>query len=78
MFMQNMNNIIPNPEASRAPRPYLDHHKQEINYQEQHFDYDFDPEDRPCVYPEHSYAKYIYPNNKSFVNLYGSESNAGG
>ena len=42
------------------------------------FDYDFDAEDRPCVYPEQSYAKHVFPNNKNFGNLYGSESNAGG
>ena len=50
----------------------------EVNYQEQQFVYDFDSEDRQCVYPHESYAKHMYPINKNYGNLYGSENNAGG
>lgn len=36
------------------------------------YDYDFDPDDRPCVYQHESYAKWMYPPNKSFDYLYGN------
>lgn len=49
-----------------------------INYQEQQFDYDFDPEDRPCVYPNDSNAKFMYPENTTYRHLYGGENSAGG
>ena len=45
----------------------------EVNYNEQYVDYDFDPEDRPCVYPNDSFAKHIFPPNKTFNNIYGKE-----
>ena len=41
-------------------------------------DYDFDPEDRPAVYPNDSFAKNLYPENTIYRDLYGSEQNAGG
>lgn len=50
----------------------------EVNYQEQQFAYDFDPEDRPCVYPNDSFAKFLYPENKNFKHFYGGEQSAGG
>jgi hypothetical protein len=37
------------------------------------YDYDFDPSDRPCVYPNESYSKNLYSVNKSYTNIYGSE-----
>ena len=59
-------------------REQIDPYNLELNYNEQYYDYDFDPEDRPCVYPNDSFAKHLFPANKSFVNIYGSEQKAGG
>lgn len=59
-------------------REQIDPYNLEINYDEQFKDYDFDAEDRPCAYPNDSFAKNLYPPNKNFFNIYGSESNAGG
>ena len=50
----------------------------EVNYQELYQDYDFDQEDRPCVYPEESYSKYLFSNNQNFSNIYSNESSCGG
>jgi hypothetical protein len=41
-------------------------------------DFDFDPADRPTVYPSSTYSKYIFPQNQGFANIYGDEQNAGG
>ena len=50
----------------------------QVNYQETFYDYDYDPDDRPCVYPNDSYSKVVFPENNQFRSLYGSEQNAGG
>ena len=42
------------------------------------FDYDYDPEDRPCIYPNDSYAKHAYPENINYKALYGGEQTSGG
>ena len=55
----------------------IDPYNFEINYQE-YFPYDFDVEDRPCVYPNDSYSKYCFPENQSFRSMYSSEQSAGG
>ena len=62
----------------QAPKEKIDSLNFELNYHLNQFEYDYDPEDRPCVYPEQSYAKHIYPINNSYTNLYGSEQSAGG
>ena len=42
------------------------------------YDYDYDAEDRPCMYPNDSYSKLAYPENITPFNLYGAEQTAGG
>lgn len=56
-----------------TPKERIDPLNFEINYNEQQVDYDFDPDDRPCVYPNDSYAKHIFPPNKTMTNIYGAE-----
>ena len=56
----------------------IDPYNAQINYQETQFEQEFDPADRPCVYPHHSFAKYVYPENTFFKSIYGSELNSGG
>lgn len=37
-----------------------------MNYQQTMYDYDYDPEDRPCMYPNDSYSKYAFPENINY------------
>lgn len=64
--------------AGQQIKDRIDPYNHEIAYNELMYNYDFDPEDRPCVYPNDSYHKYVFPQNKNFGNLYGGAQTAGG
>ena len=77
MGMQGMPGMFHN-QQQQHQREKIENFNFDINYKELQQDYDFDMEDRPCVYPHHSYSKHIYSDNKNFSNIYSNESSAGG
>lgn len=53
------------PQEGTNQREKIDPYNYEVHYDELQNDYDFDPNDRPTVYPSNTYAKHIYPANKT-------------